>query len=105
MLLLTEAFRLHNCCRMSKKSPPSVQDVQLQGGRAHPPKGLGTDLPVGEIQITSEHEDPTGRESLPGDVGITSKDADIGFAGGQQGKRTGPLPLPNVHVVCCHRRS
>jgi hypothetical protein len=46
-------------------------------------------MPAGQFQITSEHENPM--EGVPEEVGITSQEADIGFAGGQQGQRTGAM--------------
>ena len=55
-------------------------------------KGNSVELPAGQFTVGSEHEAPTGDpRDMPAGVGITSQQADIGFAGGQHGQRTGPM--------------
>jgi hypothetical protein len=61
-------------------------------------KGNRVELPAGGFEVTRGHEDRTGREGLPGDVGTTSAEVDIGIAGGQKGKRTGPMETGSEHA-------
>lgn len=61
-------------------------------------KGNRVELPVGQFTVGPEHEAPTRdpREIHQG-VGITSQQADIGFAGGKHGQRTGPMETGSEH--------
>ena len=61
-------------------------------------KGAKVEIPTSEqgFQVTERHEKPA--EGVPEEVGITSQQADIGFAGGKKGQRQGPMETGSEHL-------